>query len=80
MIDPEITEELIAAHGIKPDEYQSILEIIGRTPTKSSGHLFGHVERALLVQVFQAASEETANNRAAGDLRTGRECGHCRYW
>ena len=33
MIDPKITEELIAAHGIKPDEYQSILEIIGRTPT-----------------------------------------------
>ena len=33
MQEPEITEDLIAAHGLKPDEYQSILEIIGREPT-----------------------------------------------
>ncbi|MCV2875509.1 phosphoribosylformylglycinamidine synthase subunit PurL [Rhodobacteraceae bacterium XHP0102] len=32
MLDPEITPELIAAHGLKPDEYERILEIIGRTP------------------------------------------------
>ncbi|MBI1416695.1 MAG: phosphoribosylformylglycinamidine synthase subunit PurL [Limimaricola sp.] len=30
---PEITDDLIAAHGLKPDEYQRILDIIGRTPT-----------------------------------------------
>ncbi|MCF1503284.1 phosphoribosylformylglycinamidine synthase subunit PurL [Afifella sp. H1R] len=30
---PEITEDLIAAHGLKPDEYERILELIGRTPT-----------------------------------------------
>ncbi|SPH17693.1 Phosphoribosylformylglycinamidine synthase subunit PurL [Defluviimonas aquaemixtae] len=33
MQEPEITEDLIAAHGLKPDEYQRILEIIGREPT-----------------------------------------------
>ncbi|MCB2110798.1 MAG: phosphoribosylformylglycinamidine synthase subunit PurL [Defluviimonas sp.] len=33
MQEPEITEELIAAHGLKPDEYARILEIIGRVPT-----------------------------------------------
>ena len=33
MQEPEITEELIASHGISPDEYARILEIIGRTPS-----------------------------------------------
>ncbi len=33
MDEPKITEDLIAAHGLKPDEYQRILEIIGREPT-----------------------------------------------
>lgn len=33
MNEPEITAELIAAHGLKPDEYQRILEIIGREPS-----------------------------------------------
>ena len=30
--DIPITEDLIAAHGLKPDEYQRILELIGRAP------------------------------------------------
>jgi phosphoribosylformylglycinamidine synthase II len=33
MQDPQLTDDLIAAHGLKPDEYARILEIIGRTPT-----------------------------------------------
>ncbi|MDE0589811.1 phosphoribosylformylglycinamidine synthase subunit PurL [Halocynthiibacter sp. C4] len=33
MQEPTITEELIASHGLSPDEYERILEIIGRTPT-----------------------------------------------
>ena len=33
MQDPAITPDLIAAHGLKPDEYDRILEIIGREPT-----------------------------------------------
>ncbi|WP_171237519.1 phosphoribosylformylglycinamidine synthase subunit PurL [Ruegeria sp. HKCCA5763] len=33
MQEPAITPDLIAAHGIKPEEYDMILEIIGREPT-----------------------------------------------
>ena len=33
MQEPQLTPELIAAHGLKPDEYASILQIIGREPT-----------------------------------------------
>jgi phosphoribosylformylglycinamidine synthase len=33
MTEPAITPDLIDAHGLKPDEYQRILDIIGREPT-----------------------------------------------
>ncbi|NUB43260.1 phosphoribosylformylglycinamidine synthase subunit PurL [Fertoebacter nigrum] len=33
MTEPAITPDLIAAHGLKPDEYQRLLGIIGREPT-----------------------------------------------
>ena len=33
MQEPAITPDLIAAHGLKPDEYRRILQIIGREPT-----------------------------------------------
>jgi hypothetical protein len=33
MTDPAITDDLIAAHGLKPDEYARILQIIGREPS-----------------------------------------------
>ena len=38
--EPAITNELVAAHGLKPDEYQRILEIIGRTPTYTELGIF----------------------------------------
>jgi phosphoribosylformylglycinamidine synthase II len=31
--DVKITDELIASHGLKPDEYQRILDLVGREPT-----------------------------------------------
>jgi phosphoribosylformylglycinamidine synthase subunit PurL len=31
--EPEITPELVKAHGLKPDEYQRFLDLIGREPT-----------------------------------------------
>jgi phosphoribosylformylglycinamidine synthase II len=31
--EPKITPELVASHGLKPDEYKRILELIGREPT-----------------------------------------------
>ncbi|MCQ0971854.1 phosphoribosylformylglycinamidine synthase subunit PurL [Paracoccus sp. TK19116] len=33
MQEPSITPDLIAAHGLKPDEYDRILDIIGREPS-----------------------------------------------
>ncbi|MFT6451597.1 MAG: phosphoribosylformylglycinamidine synthase [Halocynthiibacter sp.] len=33
MTEPSITQELIASHGLSPDEYALILEIIGREPS-----------------------------------------------
>ncbi len=33
MTEPAITPDLIASHGLKPDEYERILEIVGRTPS-----------------------------------------------
>jgi phosphoribosylformylglycinamidine synthase II len=32
-IEPKITPELVAEHGLKPDEYARILKLIGREPT-----------------------------------------------
>ncbi len=31
--DVKITDEMVKAHGLKPDEYQRILDLIGREPT-----------------------------------------------
>ncbi|MBJ7407133.1 MAG: hypothetical protein JHD07_29080, partial [Bradyrhizobium sp.] len=31
--EPKITPELVAAHGLKPDEYERILKLIGREPS-----------------------------------------------
>ena len=31
--EPSITPELVVSHGLKPDEYERILELLGRTPT-----------------------------------------------
>ncbi|KAF2991892.1 phosphoribosylformylglycinamidine synthase subunit PurL [Methylocystis sp. MJC1] len=31
--EPKVDAELAAAHGLKPDEYQRILQLIGRTPS-----------------------------------------------
>ena len=32
-LEPAITPELVATHGLKPDEYERILALIGRAPT-----------------------------------------------
>ncbi len=33
MTEPEITDELVASHGIKPDEFDRIIQILDRRPT-----------------------------------------------
>jgi phosphoribosylformylglycinamidine synthase subunit PurL len=38
--EPKITPELIAEHGLKPDEYQRILQLIGREPSLTELGIF----------------------------------------
>ncbi len=38
--EPAITDELVAAHGLKPDEYQRILDLIGRVPSYTELGIF----------------------------------------
>jgi len=38
--DIAITPQLVADHGLKPDEYQKILDLIGRTPTYTELGIF----------------------------------------
>ena len=33
MSEPLITTEVIESHGLKPNEFKKILDLIGRTPT-----------------------------------------------
>ena len=33
MSNPAITPELIAKHGLSPEEYQKVLSILGREPS-----------------------------------------------
>ena len=38
--EPEISDALVSAHGLKPDEYRRILDLIGRTPTLTELGIF----------------------------------------
>src|ERR1700726_1045641 len=40
MNQPQITPELVASHGLKPDEYERILKLIGRTPSLTELGIF----------------------------------------
>ena len=40
MTNPSITPELVAEHGLKPDEYQRLLEIMGREPSLTELGIF----------------------------------------
>ena len=76
----EITPEVVAQHGISPEEYARILDVLGpRAQPHRARHLLGDVERALLVQVLEALAEAAADRSAVGDLRAGRERRRRRY-
>ena len=38
--EPKVTPELVAEHGLKPDEYERILKLIGREPTLTELGIF----------------------------------------
>ena len=40
MTEPAITPELVASHGLKPDEYARLLEIVGRVPSYTELGIF----------------------------------------
>ena len=40
MNEPAITPELVAKHNLTPDEYQKVLEVLGRTPTYTELGIF----------------------------------------
>ncbi len=40
MSEPAITPALVAAHGMKPDEYQRLLQIVGRVPSYTELGIF----------------------------------------
>ena len=45
---PAVTAELVASHGINPDEYRKIVEFLGREPNFTElGCFLGHVVGAL---------------------------------
>ena len=40
MTEPAITPELVAKHNLTPDEYQKILDILGRPPSYTELGIF----------------------------------------
>ena len=40
MESPEITSEIVAAHGITPDEYERVKQILGRSPNYTELGIF----------------------------------------
>ena len=72
--DPDVTAELIAQHGLKPDEYDRLLKLMGRAPSFIELGIFSRdVERALLLQILASSSADAADHRSMGDPGAGRE-------
>ena len=78
--DIKITPELVAQHGLKPDEYERFVKLIGREPDHHRArHRLGDVERALLLQILEEMAEDAADHRAPGHPGPGRKCRRHRY-
>jgi phosphoribosylformylglycinamidine (FGAM) synthase-like enzyme len=51
MTESKITPEVVAEHGLSPEEYERVLHAMGREPNLTElGHLLGDVVGALLLQ------------------------------
>lgn len=44
MSEPELTPDLVAKHGIKPDEWERLLHILGRMPSFTELGIFSAME------------------------------------
>ena len=72
---PRITPEMVAEHGLSPEEYDRILKALGREPNlRRARHLLGHVVGALQLQELARSPEEAADIGAVGHPGSGREC------
>ena len=78
--NPPSRPELIAQHGLKPDEYAAHRQAHrAHAELHRARHLLGDVERALLVQILENPFAHAADQGAVGDPGAGRECRRDRY-
>jgi phosphoribosylformylglycinamidine synthase len=64
--DVSITPELVAEHGLKPDEYQRIVSLIGREPSLTELGIFSAMPSS------RTASRRTRRSSAASSRSTAR--------
>ncbi len=70
--EPRITPELVAEHGLKPDEYQRILDLIGREPTLTELGIFSAMwNEHCSYKSSKVASARAADESALGDPGAG---------
>ena len=75
VLDPEVTPEVVARHGLTPEEYRAHQKNSRpRTELHRAGNFFGDVERALFLQKFAPRTEEISHDRAehSGEGRRGK--------
>ena len=75
-----ITPELVAAHGLKPDEYQRILDLIGREPSFTELGIFSAMwNEHCSYKSSKKWLKTLPTNGSARDPGAGRECRRRRH-
>ena len=77
MTEPAITPELVAKHNLTPDEYQKILELLGREPSYTELGIFSvmwsehcsYKNTRPLLKTFPTKSPENPRRRGRGKRR-----------
>jgi phosphoribosylformylglycinamidine synthase subunit PurL len=73
--DPEITPELVAEHGLSPEEYQGVLKILGRTPTFTELGIFSAMwSEHCGYKNSKRPSATPSHQGPLGHSGSGREC------
>ena len=74
MNEPQITPELVASHGLKPDEYERILKLIGRVPSFTELGIFSAMwNEHCSYKSSRLHLRGPADQGAVGDPGAGRE-------
>ena len=72
--EPRITPELVAEHGLKPEEYQRILDLIGREPSLTELGIFSAMwNEHCSYKSSKVHLKTPADQGALGDPGAGRE-------